>query len=75
MCGTVEVSTGVGKTFIALHALHSMNPNEDLHLYLAETTEREKDLLKSISLFDKIFKVDTMKSYNIKFYCYQSAYR
>jgi len=52
-----------------------MNPNEDLHLYLAETKEREKDLLKSISLFDKLNNVDTMKSYNLKFYCYQSAYK
>jgi len=71
----VEVSTGVGKTFIALHALHSMKSNEKLHLYLAETTERKKDLLKSIKLYDDIFKVNTLKSYNLKFYCYQSAYK
>jgi len=74
--GTVEIATGVGKTFVFLHALHTMPKNkEKIHLYLAETNQRERDLEKTITLFDKIFKKQTKKDYIIQFNCYQSAYK
>lgn len=74
--GTVEVATGVGKTFIFLHALHSMpKDKKDINIYLAETNQRERDLNESIELYDKIFKTNTRSSYILQFACYQSAYK
>jgi len=73
--GTCEIVTGLGKTFIALHALYTMPKNMDLHLFLAETTSRETDLLKDILKYNKIFDRDVLNDYNLKFFCYQSAYK
>ena len=74
--GTVEIATGIGKTFIFLHALHTMPKKRKLiHLYLAETNQREKDLNDSIELYDKLFKTNTKKDYILQFSCYQSAYK
>jgi superfamily II DNA or RNA helicase len=73
--GTCEIITGLGKTFIALHALYTMPKNKDLHLFLAETTSRETDLKKDILKYNEIFDRDVLNDYNLKFYCYQSAYK
>jgi superfamily II DNA or RNA helicase len=73
--GTLEVSTGVGKTFMALHCLQSMPKNEKLHLFLAETTSRLDDLIKDINKFNKIFDVDILNDYNLQFQCYQTVYK
>lgn len=73
--GTAELATGVGKTILALHALYTMDKNDSIHLFLAETTERKKDLLKDIKLFNKLFNCDVVNDYNIKFYCYQTVYK
>jgi superfamily II DNA or RNA helicase len=73
--GTVELVTGLGKTFIFLHALHTMRKDNKIHLFLAETTEREKDLLTDVEKFDKMFGYSTLKDYNLKFYCYQTVYK
>lgn len=73
--GVVILPTGVGKTILALHALYSMVKSDTTHLFLAETTERKKDLLNDIKLYNKLFNVDVTNDYNLKFYCYQTAYR
>lgn len=73
--GVVILPTGVGKTILALHALYTMDKNDLTHVFLAETTERKKDLLNDIKLYNKLFNVDVTNDYNLKFYCYQTAYR
>lgn len=74
--GTLEIVTGLGKTFIALHALNTMPKNDKkIHLFLAETTSRKKDLFDDIKKYNKIFKTNILRDYNLKFYCYQSAYK
>ena len=73
--GVVILPTGVGKTILALHALYTMDKNDLTHVFLAETTERKKDLLDDIKLYNKLFNVDVTNDYNLKFYCYQTAYK
>lgn len=73
--GTAELATGVGKTILALHALYSMDKSDITHLFLAETTERKKDLLADIKLYNRLFNVDVVNDYNLKFYCYQTVYK
>ena len=73
--GTAELATGSGKTILALHALYTMDKNNLTHVFLAETTERKKDLLSDIKLYNKLFNVDVVNDYNIKFYCYQTVYK
>lgn len=73
--GTAELATGVGKTILALHALYTMDKDDSTHLFLAETTERKKDLLLDIKLYNKLFGVDVVNDYKIKFYCYQTVYK
>ena len=73
--GTCEIITGLGKTFIGLHALYTMPKNADIHLFLAETVDRERDLNEQVQLYNKIFSRNVYQDYNLKFYCYQTAYR
>jgi len=74
--GTAEISTGIGKTFLALHALYTMPRNDGkLHLFLAETVDRERDLLKDILLYNQIFKRDVFYDYNLDFHCYQTVFK
>jgi len=72
--GTCEIATGVGKTFLALHALCTM-PKDTNHIFLAESVSREKDLMDDIAKYNKIFGKDIFKEYNLSFACYQSAYK
>lgn len=73
--GTAELATGVGKTILALHALYTMDKDDTIHLFLAETTERKKDLLNDIKKFNQLFNCDVVNDYNLKFYCYQTVYK
>ena len=73
--GTIEVITGLGKTFISLHALYERPKNDDMHLFLAETTSRSKDLLNDIKKYNTIFKKDVLNDYNLQFHCYQEVYK
>jgi superfamily II DNA or RNA helicase len=72
--GTIEGSTGFGKTFCFFKALLKSCKIGDTILFLAETRQREIDLFVDLEKFEKIFKVN-LKAYNIKFDCYQSAYK
>jgi superfamily II DNA or RNA helicase len=69
--GTIQAITGIGKTFIALHAIAKTRGKI---LFLAETRQREQDLKEQITKYKEIFKVDLSKK-DIEFMCYQSAYR
>lgn len=73
--GTFELTTGTGKTIASLHCLMTMKPNDGkVHLFLAETEARRKDLESDIKLFNKLFNCDIRSLYNLKFKCYQGAY-
>jgi|TARA_R110000851_G_scaffold314588_5_gene476711 hypothetical protein len=52
-------------------------PRDDLkeHYFLAEVTDRKKDLIDQITLYNKIFKRDVVNDYNLQFACYQTAYK
>jgi len=73
--GTCEIITGLGKTFISLHALYTMPRNDDIHLFLAETISRKVDLIEDIKKYNKIFNRDVLNDYNLQFYCYQTVYK
>lgn len=73
--GTIELATGIGKTILALHALYTMDSNSDVHLFLAETVGRKKDLLKEIEKYNELFDRDVFQDYNLQFYCYQTVYK
>lgn len=74
--GTLEMITGIGKTFCALHALYTMPKNDGkIHLFLAEVTDRENDLHKDILKYNQIFNRNVLKDYDLEFYCYQTVYK
>lgn len=73
--GTCEIITGLGKTFIGLHALYTIPKDNKIHLFLAETVDRETDLKKDVEKYNKIFGRDVFKDYNLEFYCYQTVYK
>lgn len=73
--GTCEIITGLGKTFIALHALYTMPKDNKNHLFLAETVERKKDVLEDIKKYNLIFNRDVLSDYNLHFKCYQTVYK
>ena len=73
--GSCEIITGLGKTFLALNALYTMPKNDDIHLFLAETVDRQKDLNDDIIKYNKLFKRNVYKDYNLKFHCYQTVYK
>ena len=73
--GTTEIITGLGKSFIGLHALYTMPRDDKIHLFLAEVTDRKKDIYDDIIKYNKIFKRDVLNDYKLEFHCYQSAYK
>ncbi len=73
--GTFQLTTGTGKTIAALHCLYTMPKNGKVHLFLAETVERERDLKKDILLYNQLFNVNVLKDYQLVFKCYQSVFR
>lgn len=73
--GTCEIITGLGKTFISLHALYTMPRNNDAHIFLAETVTRQEDLERDIKKYNKLFGRNVRKDYMLHFVCYQTAYK
>jgi len=71
--GTIQAITGIGKTFIALHAVAETKVGDRI-LFLAETRQREKDLNEQLIKYKDIFNVD-LSGKDIDFMCYQSAYK
>lgn len=73
--GTLEMATGTGKTIAALMCLSSMPKNDGkVHLFLAETNQREVDLEADILLYNKLFNTDLRRDYKLVFKCYQGVY-
>tara|TARA_R110000868_G_scaffold28617_4_gene107105 strand:+ start:6208 stop:7446 length:1239 start_codon:yes stop_codon:yes gene_type:complete len=72
--GTINLSTGIGKTFSFIKATRFL-PKSSKILFLAETSQREFDLKKDITLFKKLFKYDLAKTHTLIFMCYQSSYK
>lgn len=74
--GSAEISTGIGKTFLALHALYEMPLDWSIeHYFFAEVTDRKLDLIKQIKLYNQIFERDVLTDYNLHFKTYQGAYK
>jgi superfamily II DNA or RNA helicase len=72
--GTLEIATGVGKTFIALKAISESSPGSKV-LFLAERERREHTLNEEIVKYDSVHKTNLLTDYTITFMCYQSAYK
>lgn len=73
-CGTIELSTGHGKTFIAFKAILSLPIGSNI-LFLSETTLRENNVRKDAEDFKKHYGFNPLDGYNITFVCYQTAYK
>ena len=74
--GTCEIITGLGKTFVGLHALYTMPRDKNVvHYFLAEVVDRQRDLLAQIKIYNKIFHRDVLEDYNLQFECYQTVYK
>ena len=77
--GTLEIATGVGKTFISIMGAYyikrELSPSKPKVLFLAETTSREYDFLKDVEKYNKLFDTDFLNDFDYQFMCYQSAYK
>ena len=71
---TVELATGMGKTFLSLDCMAKMPKGSDV-VFLAETAQREHDLMVDIEKYNELFGVDVKEHINLEFACYQSACR
>lgn len=73
--GTFELTTGTGKTIASLHCLRTMKPKDGkVHLFLAETEARRRDLESDIKLYNELFNCNIREDYNLVFKCYQGVY-
>jgi len=75
--GTIESITGSGKNFMFLKALYTMpqDNRNTIHVFLAETKERELDFRRDIHKFNEIFDKNVLVDYNLQFFCYQKVYK
>lgn len=74
--GTIELVTGLGKTFILLRAILTMPQNCNV-LLLAETTLRERNIYEDSEKFKLIYGVNPLTEHagKVIFMCYQSAHK
>lgn len=72
--GSMAITTGVGKSIISLRCALTL-PKGSHILFLAETSQREKDINSDIIKVKDLFNVDIKKDYTFEFMCYQSAYK
>lgn len=72
--GTIELITGGGKTFIAFDAIIKL-PKGSKVLFLAETNQRELDVLKDAKAYKEFFNINPLEHIDFEFACYQSAYK
>jgi superfamily II DNA or RNA helicase len=76
MRNTVVLHTGMGKTFVGLDAacyVKSLCTNNAKVVFLAETVQREQELIKDIEFYQKCYPDAVIPT--IEFACYQSAYK
>ena len=74
MRNTVVLHTGMGKTFVGLDAAVHMNilyKGKAKVVFLAETVQREQELLKDIKFYKKCYSKAVIP--DIEFACYQSS--
>lgn len=72
--GTVEMTTGSGKTFVAFHAISSLKEGSKV-AYLYEALDRKNDVLSQMEFYKSIYNIDLNEKYDIFFMTYQKAYR
>jgi len=72
--GTIEQATGTGKTFVSFRCIQSMPKGSNI-LFLSETVVREQTVLEDAAKFKKLYGVDPLKDYRVKFPVYQGAYK
>ena len=79
--GTLEIATGVGKTFAAFLCaiefmkIHKVGNDKLTLLFLAETTLREATIMEDLKKFESLVSKAITQNYVITFMCYQSAYK
>lgn len=76
MRNTVVLHTGMGKTFVGLDAAVHVNilcKGKAKVVFLAETVQREQELLKDIKFYKKCYPKAVIP--DIEFACYQSSFR
>ena len=73
--GTLQIATGVGKSFISLKWLLKYVPVNSTVIFWGETTTREQTLYEEIAKFKSLYNKDISKLYQVEFRCYQSAYK
>jgi len=72
--GTIELATGMGKTFTAFKAILTMPKGSNV-LFLAETTVREATVLEDARKYKEFYGINPLENYHFKFACYQAAYK
>ncbi len=72
--GTIELNTGGGKTFISFDAMVDL-PKGSTVLFLAETNQREKDIIDDAEIYLRFFGINPLEHVSFEFACYQSAYK
>lgn len=70
---TLELATGLGKTFIAFHLIKKLQPKTVL--FLAETTMREGNIKTDMEKFKLLYNYDIVREHEVSYACYQSAYK
>jgi superfamily II DNA or RNA helicase len=78
--GSLELATGVGKTFSSIKCVYKALDSSwiklgDKVLFLAETQVREQTILDDIKKFNTIYGKNLSKDFHVEFACYQSAYK
>lgn len=76
--GTINVATGVGKTFIAFKCLYKALKQNKVSgrpkvIFYAETDTRKITLEEEIRKFKEIYNLEVDKDFEISFVCYQAA--
>lgn len=76
--GTINVATGVGKTFIAFKCLYKALKSGKVTgrpkvIFYAETDIRKITLEEEIAKFKTVYNLDINKDFDISFVCYQAA--
>lgn len=64
----------MGKTFVFFKCLQALPKNTNV-LFLAEASVRKNTVLEDAKFYKKMFGIDPLKGYNVKFMLYQSSYK
>lgn len=70
----LEITTGMGKTWIAFMAMLAEEPGAEV-LFLSERTNRQHTVLAEVEKYRRLKGIDILSHIKINFECYQTAYR